>query len=185
MICLECLDSSIMDVDECQPLYQDVQNFYKGLNMEVDKEIPLRLVDSGFLSKIILFSLCRIVAGLTLAHEMMHGWLRLNGFPYGKLDPYVSEGISVVMSYMWLENEMMSGTDSNVASPSLSSSSNPYIKGPRSQFERKLGEFWKCKMENKVCPIYGDGFRMGYAAVLKYGLKSVLEHMKSEGNFPR
>ncbi|KAK8928507.1 Protein DA1-related 1 [Platanthera zijinensis] len=134
---------------------------------------------------LILKGLPRIVAGLILAHEMMHGWLRLNGCPYGKLDPYVEEGISVVMSYMWLENEMMSGTDSYVASPSSSSSSNPYIKGPRSQFERKLGEFWKCKMENQVCPIYGDGFRMGYAAVLKYGLKSVLEHMKSEGSFPR
>ncbi|KAK8959907.1 Protein DA1-related 1 [Platanthera guangdongensis] len=216
MICLECLDSSIMDVDECQPLYQDIQKFFKGLNMEVDKEIPLRLVESGVLSKgyplpkivlglcrekkqtvespkfkrpkisiLILKGLPRIVAGLILAHEMMHGWLRLNGCPHGKLDPYVEEGISVVMSYMWLENEMMSGTDSYVASPSSSSSSNPYIKGPRSQFERKLGEFWKCKMENQVCPIYGDGFRMGYAAVLKYGLKSVLEHMKSEGSFPR
>ncbi|KAK8954804.1 Protein DA1 [Platanthera zijinensis] len=47
MSCLECFESSIMDIDECQPLYRDIQNFYKGLNMEIDQKIPLHLVESG------------------------------------------------------------------------------------------------------------------------------------------
>ncbi|KAL2489478.1 Protein DA1-related 1 [Forsythia ovata] len=44
-LCLECLNSAIMDTDECQPLYLRVQEFFEGLNMEVKEEVPLLLVD--------------------------------------------------------------------------------------------------------------------------------------------
>ncbi|KAL3728957.1 hypothetical protein ACJRO7_033533 [Eucalyptus globulus] len=43
-LCLECLQSAIMDTDECQPLYLEIRKFYKGMNMKVDKQIPLLLV---------------------------------------------------------------------------------------------------------------------------------------------
>ncbi|KAK8954285.1 Protein DA1 [Platanthera zijinensis] len=111
-----------------------------------------------------------ILTGLNLAHEMMHAWLRLNG--YGKLDLRVEEGICVVLSYMWLDIEMRSGSDNNDVSSSSSSSPAPYRKGPRSQFERKFGEYCKLNLENQPYPIYADGFRFGHAAVIKYGLRS-------------
>ncbi|KAK8954807.1 Protein DA1 [Platanthera zijinensis] len=186
LICLECSDSSIMDSAMCQPLYGDIIKFYKGLNMDFDLgKIQLLLVESRvFLSEVKKeeFSLCRILTGLNLAHEMMHAWLHLNGCL--KLDSRVSEGICVVLSYMWLDNEMRSGSDNNDVSSSSSSSSAPYRKGPRSEFERKFGEYCKYNLENQPYPIYADGFRLGYAAVIKYGLKSVLDHIKLTGNFP-
>jgi hypothetical protein len=33
-------------------------------------------------------------------------------------------------------------------------------------------------------PAYGDGFRLGNQAVLKYGLKSTLDHIHLTGTFP-
>ncbi|KAK8943210.1 hypothetical protein KSP39_PZI008731 [Platanthera zijinensis] len=53
MSCPECFDSSIMDIDECQRLYRDIQKFYKGLNMEFDQKIPFHLVDSGVIRSIL------------------------------------------------------------------------------------------------------------------------------------
>ncbi|KAK1269283.1 Protein DA1-related 1 [Acorus gramineus] len=41
-LCLECLDSAIMDTSECQPLYFDIQEFYEGLNMKVEQQILKR-----------------------------------------------------------------------------------------------------------------------------------------------
>ncbi|KAL3514589.1 hypothetical protein ACH5RR_027306 [Cinchona calisaya] len=43
--CLECLDSAIMDMNECRPLYLDIQEFYEGLNMKVEQQVPLLLVE--------------------------------------------------------------------------------------------------------------------------------------------
>ncbi|KAK8968130.1 Protein DA1 [Platanthera guangdongensis] len=218
MICLECLDSSLMNSAMCQPLYGDILKFYKGLNMDFDPgEIQLLLVESRvLLSKVqkkdgyppdkiaglcrlntqndqikfklpkisifILKGLPRILTGLNIVHEMMHAWLYLN--EYQKLDPRVEEGICVVLSYMWLDIEMRSGSDKNDVSPCSSSSSAPSRKGPRSQFERKFGEYCRHNLENQPYPIYKDGFRLGHAAVIKYGLRSVLDHIKLTGNFP-
>lgn len=50
-LCLECLDSTIMDTKECQPLYRDIQEFYDGLNMKVEQEVPLLLVERQALNE--------------------------------------------------------------------------------------------------------------------------------------
>ncbi|KAF2940313.1 hypothetical protein DAI22_03g262700 [Oryza sativa Japonica Group] len=50
-LCLECLNTSIMDTDECQPLYIDIQEFYEGLNMKVEQQIPLLLVERQALNE--------------------------------------------------------------------------------------------------------------------------------------
>ena len=44
-LCLECLESSIMDNGECQPLFLDIQEFYEGLNMKITQQVPLLLVE--------------------------------------------------------------------------------------------------------------------------------------------
>ncbi|KAL2607604.1 hypothetical protein R1flu_026177 [Riccia fluitans] len=44
-LCLECLDSVIMDTKECQPLYYNVLKFYKHLGMNIEQEIPMLLVE--------------------------------------------------------------------------------------------------------------------------------------------
>ncbi|KAJ4754446.1 Protein DA1 [Rhynchospora pubera] len=243
-ICLECLDSAIMDTSECQPLYLDIQEFYEGLNMRVAQKVPLLLVErqalndamegekhghhhlpetrglclseeqtiSTILRKprigagnrvmepltepfrltrrcevtaiLILYGLPRLLTGSILAHEMMHAWLRLNGFR--TLRPDVEEGICQVLAHMWIESEIVAGSAStSVASTSASSSSaTSSKKGKRSQFERKLGEFFKHQIESDTSAAYGDGFRAGNRAVRQYGLKSTLEHIRMTGSFP-
>ncbi|KAJ4964727.1 hypothetical protein NE237_016576 [Protea cynaroides] len=242
-LCLECLDSSVMDTSECQHLYLDIQEFYEGLNMKVEQQIPLLLVERQALNEamegeknghhhlpetrglclseeqtvstisrrprigagsrlvdmitepyrltrrcevtaiLILYGLPRLLTGSILAHEMMHAWLRLNG--YRTLSQDVEEGICQVLAHMWLDSEIIAGSGSNVASTSSSSSSSTSSKkGKRSQFERKLGEFFKHQIESDTSPAYGDGFRAGNEAVLKYGLRRTLDHIRLTNSFP-
>ncbi|KAL7141259.1 hypothetical protein ABFS83_08G041600 [Erythranthe nasuta] len=250
-LCLECLDSSIMDTHECQPLYLEIQEFYEGLNMKVEQQIPLLLVERQALNEamegeknghhhmaetrglclseeqtvstisrrpriggyritgmitepyrlvrqcevtaiLILYGLPRLLTGSILAHEMMHAWLRLKGYP--NLSSDVEEGICQVLAHMWLDSEILAGSgsssSSNVTSASTSSSSSSSSlpgsskKGKRSEFEKKLGDYFKHQIESDTSAAYGDGFREGNKAVLKYGLRSTLDHIRLTGTFP-
>lgn len=251
-LCLECLDSSIMDTHECQPLYLEIQEFYEGLNMKVEQQVPLLLVEKQALNEamegeknghhhmpetrglclseeqtisvisrrpriggfriidmftepyrlirrcevtaiLILYGLPRLLTGSILAHEMMHAWLRLNGYP--NLSPDVEEGICQVLAHMWLESEILAGSGSSAASsssasssssssPESSSSSTSSKKGNRSQFEKKLGEFFKRQIESDTSAAYGEGFRKCNQAVLKYGLRRTLDHIRFTGSYP-
>lgn len=242
-LCLECLDSAIMDTHECQPLYLEIQDFYEGLNMKIEQQVPLLLVERQALNEamegeknghhhmpetrglclseeqtittitkrprvgagrlvdmltepyklirrcevtaiLILYSLPRLLTGSILAHEMMHAWLRLKG--YSNLPPNVEEGICQVLAHMWLDSEIMAGSgSSNVASTSSSApGATSSKKGKRSDFEKQLGEFFKHQIETDSSAAYGDGFREGNKSVLKYGLRSTLDHMRLTGEFP-
>ncbi|XP_041000311.1 protein DA1-related 1-like [Juglans microcarpa x Juglans regia] len=249
-LCLECLDSAIMDTHECQPLYLEIQEFYEGLNMKVEQQVPMLLVERQALNEamegeknghhhlpetrglclseeqtvttilrrprigagyriidmitepyrlsrrcevtaiLVLYGLPRLLTGSILAHEMMHAWLRLKGYP--NLSPEVEEGICQVLAHMWLDSEIYSVSGSDVASsssssPSSSSSSSSNTsskKGKRSDFEKKLGEFFKHQIESDTSSAYGHGFRLGNQAVLKYGLKRTLDHIRMTGSFP-
>ncbi|XP_038715668.1 protein DA1 isoform X2 [Tripterygium wilfordii] len=50
-LCLECLDSAVMDTNACQPLYLDIQKFYEALNMKVEQHVPLLLVERQALNE--------------------------------------------------------------------------------------------------------------------------------------
>ncbi|XP_057449443.1 protein DA1-related 1-like [Lotus japonicus] len=245
-LCLECLDSVIMDTHECQPLYLEIQEFYEGLNMKVKQQVPMLLVERQALNEamegeknghhhlpetrglclseeqtvttilrrpsigagyqtvdmitephrltrhcevtaiLVLYGLPRLLTGSILAHEMMHAWLRLKGYP--NLSPEVEEGICQVLAHMWLESELYSGSANGGASSSSSappsSSTASSKKGKRSDFEKKFGEFFKHQIESDTSSAYGDGFRLGNQAVLKYGLKRTLDHILMTGSFP-
>ncbi|XP_076888740.1 protein DA1-related 1-like isoform X2 [Bidens hawaiensis] len=248
-LCLECLDSAIMDTHVCQPLYLEIQDFYDGLNMKIEQQVPLLLVERQALNEamegekngqghhhmpetrglclseeqtittiirrpkvgagrmvdmltepyklvrrcevtaiLILYSLPRLLTGSILAHETMHAWLRLKG--YSNLPPNVEEGICQVLAHMWLDSEIMAGSGgTNIAFMSASSSSTAPAaesskKGKRSDFEKKLGEFFKHQIESDSSTVYGDGFREGNKSVLKYGLRSTLDHIRLTGRFP-
>jgi hypothetical protein len=169
---------------------------------------------------------CRLLTGSILAHELMHGWLRLKGTwmnkftqlnihssifllyeidwknifksstesyfsGYRNLTAEVEEGICQVMSYLWLESEILPSS-SRHAQPSssyASSSSSSYPptsskKGGISHTEKKLGEFFMHQIANDTSTAYGDGFRTAYAAVNKYGLRQTLNHIRLTGGFP-
>ena len=40
-----------MDTHECQPLYLEIQDFYEGLNMKVEQQIPMLLVERQALNE--------------------------------------------------------------------------------------------------------------------------------------
>jgi hypothetical protein len=40
-----------MDTSECQPLYLEIQEFYEGLNMKVEQQVPLLLVERQALNE--------------------------------------------------------------------------------------------------------------------------------------
>lgn len=40
-----------MDTHECQPLYVEIQEFYDGLNMKIEQQIPLLLVERQALNE--------------------------------------------------------------------------------------------------------------------------------------
>ncbi|XP_061375167.1 protein DA1-related 1-like isoform X2 [Gastrolobium bilobum] len=248
-LCLECLDSAIMDTHECQPLYLEIQEFYEGLNMKIKQQIPMLLVERQALNEamegeknghhivsetrglclseeqtvpmilrrpsigagyrvidmitepyrlirrcevtaiLVLYGLPRLLTGTILAHEMMHAWLRLNGFGTN-LRPEVEEGICQVLAHMWLDSEIYSGSGSDGASSSSSSSSSSPSsttsskKGKRSDFEKEVGNFFKHQIETDSSSTYGEGFRQGNKAVLKYGLGRTLDHIRMTGSFP-
>ncbi|KAF7056997.1 hypothetical protein CFC21_064349 [Triticum aestivum] len=50
-LCLECLTSATMDSPECQHLYMDIQEFFEGLNMKVEQQVPLLLVERQALNE--------------------------------------------------------------------------------------------------------------------------------------
>ncbi|CAA7056936.1 unnamed protein product [Microthlaspi erraticum] len=50
-LCLECMESAVMDSDECQPLHFDMREFFEGLNMKIEKQFPFLLVEKQALNK--------------------------------------------------------------------------------------------------------------------------------------
>lgn len=52
-LCLECLDSAVMDTGECQPLYHSIRDYYEGMNMRIDQQIPMLLVERQALNEAI------------------------------------------------------------------------------------------------------------------------------------
>uniref|UniRef100_A0A0D9VSC4 LIM zinc-binding domain-containing protein n=2 Tax=Leersia perrieri TaxID=77586 RepID=A0A0D9VSC4_9ORYZ len=249
-LCMECLDSAIMDTGECQPLYHSIRDYYEGMYMKLDQQIPMLLVERQALNEamegeskgphhmpetrglclseeqtvtsilrrpriggnrlldmrtqpqkltrrcevtaiLVLYGLPRLLTGSILAHELMHGWLRLKG--YRNLKAEVEEGICQVMSYLWLESEILPSTSRHghgQPSTSYASSSSssyrppPSKKGGISHTEKKLGEFFLHQIANDTSTAYGDGFRTAYAAVNKYGLRQTLNHIRLTGGFP-
>ncbi|PPS18875.1 hypothetical protein GOBAR_AA01679 [Gossypium barbadense] len=152
-LCLECMESAIMDTGDCQPLYHAIRDYYEGMYMKLDQQIPMLLVERQALNEaivgekngyhhmpetrglclseeqtvtsilkrpriggrqligmrtqpqkltrkcevtaiLVLYGLPRLLTGAILAHELMHGWLRLKG--YRNLNPEVEEGICQV-----------------------------------------------------------------------------------------
>ncbi|CAL9118465.1 unnamed protein product [Musa acuminata var. zebrina] len=248
-LCLECLESAIMDAGDCQPLYHSIRDYYEGMNMRIDQQIPMLLVERQALNEamegekyghhhmpetrglclseeqtvssihkrpriggnkildmrthpqklirrcevtaiLVLYGLPRLLTGSILAHELMHGWLRLKG--YRDLSPEVEEGICQVLSHMWLESEIMPGSTSVPSSssyaPSSSSSSLSAMpsskKAAKSDTEKKLGEFFMHQIAHDTSTAYGGGFRAANAAVNKYGLRRTLDHIHFTGAFP-
>ena len=84
-----------------------------------------------------------------------------------------------MLAQMWLDSEINAGSGSNAASASTSaSSSGSSKKAKMSEFEKKLCEFFKHQIESDNSAVYAN------KVVLKYGLRSTLDHIRLTGRFP-
>uniref|UniRef100_A0A0D3AY44 LIM zinc-binding domain-containing protein n=1 Tax=Brassica oleracea var. oleracea TaxID=109376 RepID=A0A0D3AY44_BRAOL len=71
-LCLECKESAIMSTIECQSLHTEIREFFKGLNMKVEKVFPLILVDQQALNKAEEENVYGVVTrGICLSKEKM------------------------------------------------------------------------------------------------------------------
>ncbi|CAH8354220.1 unnamed protein product [Eruca vesicaria subsp. sativa] len=233
-LCLECLDSAVMDTYQVQALHFEIRDFFDGLNMKIHKEFPLLLVERQALYQaekgenidnqhgvvtrgiclsevqivtsvskgpekepskqplgplatesqtlvsgcpvtaiLILYGLPRLLTGSIMAHEMMHAYLRLNGF--NNLNNVVEEGLCQVLGHMWLETQRYANVDGDVAAASSSSPSNEGKKGESPEYEKKLVEFCKNQIETDDSPVYGVGFRKVNDMVTNSSLQETLK----------
>lgn len=53
-LCLECMETAIIDTGECQPLYHAIRDYYEGMNMKLDQQIPMLLVQREALNDAIV-----------------------------------------------------------------------------------------------------------------------------------
>ncbi|XP_062157158.1 protein DA1-related 2-like isoform X2 [Alnus glutinosa] len=53
-LCYECMESAIMDTGDCQPLYHAIRDYYEGMNMKLDQQIPMLLVERQALNEAIV-----------------------------------------------------------------------------------------------------------------------------------
>lgn len=51
---MECMESAIMDTGDCQPLYHAIRDYYEGMNMKLDQQIPMLLVERQALNEAIV-----------------------------------------------------------------------------------------------------------------------------------
>eukprot|EP00243_Klebsormidium_subtile_P007686 TRINITY_DN3461_c0_g2_i1.p1 TRINITY_DN3461_c0_g2~~TRINITY_DN3461_c0_g2_i1.p1 ORF type:complete len:435 (+),score=78.11 TRINITY_DN3461_c0_g2_i1:29-1306(+) len=161
----------------------------QGLSHETEQQVIRRHCEVTAI--LILFGLPRLLTGSILAHELMHAWLRLDGsFP--ALEPVIEEGICQVLAHMWLQTQLPAHSP-NEQKPTQTFAGIPDYQfrisdGGREKTEEevteRLAEFFANEIAMNPTAVYGAGFRAGHAAVVKFGLETVLEHMRMTGTFP-
>lgn len=48
------MESAITDTGECQPLYHAIRDYYEGMNMRIDQQVPMLLVGREALNEAIV-----------------------------------------------------------------------------------------------------------------------------------
>eukprot|EP00658_Telonema_sp_P-2_P031440 TRINITY_DN23516_c0_g1_i1.p1 TRINITY_DN23516_c0_g1~~TRINITY_DN23516_c0_g1_i1.p1 ORF type:complete len:256 (+),score=40.14 TRINITY_DN23516_c0_g1_i1:485-1252(+) len=103
----------------------------------------------------------RVQAAATLAHEMMHAWLYLQGFD--QLPDEVEEGLCELSAYTWL-------TD--------------MVNSPESSYDKEQLRGFCEHMERDSSPVYGVGFHAAAAALHGRRLSQLLSYVRTYHVFP-
>ncbi len=208
-LCGDCCESVVASADDVTELYRQMRSFFRTCSLELPAALPIQLVGSSALDEahsgsghcghtrhslgltmaerhvtrrmrnhvvipgsekvhtevfaiLILNHLPKILFQSVLAHELLHAFFRLNDFP--TMSPQVEEGACQLMSYL-------------------------YLKAPQSREDvpanyRRHVEYYETKIWQETSPVYGDGFRLAFAAYERYGLRRLISHLKETGDFP-
>ncbi|KAL3382514.1 hypothetical protein AABB24_002170 [Solanum stoloniferum] len=164
------LGSTIYEKFELDAVNYVSKSIQRGENVEVVKEVEQLPPGRKVRAVLLLYGFPKLAIGSTLAHELMHAWMRVQG--YRGLALNIAEGLSQVMAHKWLEWQSFTGND--------------YMKGTseKAQFLRNLKEFMKDGIERRYSEAYGHGFREAKWAVERYGLIYTLEHIARKGKLP-
>ncbi|KAL1204308.1 Protein DA1-related 6 [Cardamine amara subsp. amara] len=164
----------------CLSEAQNVISVSKGPRMGPSKQLMGMDTESQWVDRecevsaiLILYGLPRLLTGYILAHEMMHAYLRLNG--YRNLNIVLEEGLCQVLGHMWLESTADATEASSSSSPTPAA--NASKKGEWSDFEKKLVDFCKNQIETDDSPVYGAGFRIVNCMVAKSSLQETLKEI--------
>ncbi|KAF3657251.1 putative protein DA1-related 1-like isoform X4 [Capsicum annuum] len=142
-----------------------------GENIQVLKEVEHLVEGRKVKAMLLLYGFPKLALGATLAHEMMHAWMQIQGY-HKRLTLNVAEGICEVMAHKWLEWQSFTGDDK--------------VKGAseKAQFLRNLKDYLKEGIEKNHSEAYGHGFREAKWAVERYGLRYTMEHISQTGKLP-
>ncbi|XP_059313736.1 protein DA1-like isoform X6 [Lycium ferocissimum] len=164
------LGSTIYEKFELDAVTYVSRSIQRGENIEVVKEVEQLPPGRKVRAVLLLYGFPKLAIGSTLAHELMHAWMRVKG--YRRLSLNIAEGLSQVMAHKWLEWQSFTGDD--------------YMKSTseKAQFLRNLKEFMKDGIEKRYSEAYGHGFREAKWAVERYGLRYTLEHIARTGKLP-
>ncbi|KAL1204304.1 Protein DA1-related 3 [Cardamine amara subsp. amara] len=134
---------------------------------------------------LIIYGLPKLLTGSIMAHEMMHAWLRLNGYRNLKLE--LEEGLCQALALRWLESKIFSSTDTAAAAAVASSSSSSTAPlapttskkadGDWSDFEKNLVEFCMNQIKEDDSPVNGRGYKQVHQMLVSnhYNLKDTLK----------
>ncbi|PKI34737.1 hypothetical protein CRG98_044875 [Punica granatum] len=214
-ICSDCQRSAITSLSECQPLIVEIQNFYEGLDMKVEQEIPFKLVDLKALNIIStpVFGPGNELTEIVTEPHKLVSYKEVVDIKVLRDTPRLYTGMNLAheMMHAWLalhgsylnirrrcelgylgneSGKIHEGLCEVMAHIWLDTeihamSRSEYISSSRDVFEEKLAHHLKRMMELNRDPTYGDGFRMVHRAVSKYGLKGTLDYIRMTGGFPR
>ena len=118
---------------------------------------------------LLLRGMSALATGATVAHEYGHCYLFARKFPALKLK--VEEGICELFAWLWLGGGASVSASTRVKANKIDEHENA---------RRRI------RMERRVCPVYGDGFRDAKKALELCGgdLWVLLEHVKRKGELP-
>jgi len=213
-ICSDCSRTMIIDTNYCQPLYVDVLELYRSLQLELPSQPPLMLVDRQALNE-------RSsgqghgggpqTRGMTLAEEyrtirtMVHnrgpffGQLG-NSYPFEHRECRVTAililfGLPRLLTGSILAHECMHAylklSNKTELTPTVEEGLCQLMaylwieqQQPEDPFERRLASFIANQIRMHPSPVYGDGFRMALSSFQCYGLPNLINHVKLTGLFP-
>lgn len=127
----------------------------------VEHRIP-RSTTQKVTAILVLSCLPRLLCGSIIAHETMHMFLRLNGFP--ELEPVVEEGLCQLFALLWIERQASSSS--------------------ASAEDVAFCAFLADQIRTDSSAVYGVGARRAIAAHERIGLCELLAHIKRARTFP-
>ncbi|CAD7700922.1 unnamed protein product [Ostreobium quekettii] len=211
-LCSSCQETVVVDTEDCQPLYTEILQMYRDLDLHLPSRPPLMLVFQQALNE------CDALEGhhqgsqtrgMTLAEEYRSirtvrrssGWavrsemvpverhhcsvtaiLVLYGLPRLLIGSILAH--EVMHAYLKLNNITRLSQDVEEGLCQLMALIWLERQNPQDAYETRLSSFTAHQIRTNPTLVYGDGFRAAHAAFQCYGLKAVVDHVRETHQLP-